>query len=149
MFSKIALSFFSMMIVSQSAFAGFTLKTKTPKPVPTAEQLCRREFANDLIKCVVTSFFQKPTVRFANLKTCVVSAKTEKFACLDQGSGPNQCEVSCQQNYDANVVTCQNTFDPSVCGGNVACETFYQSERANCISGEVDTLNACNATCPQ
>ena len=136
-----ALTFVSFLIGGSTAFAA--------SPVSSAK-ICKREFTHDLIKCVVTSFFAKPKTRIEKLKTCVQAAKVEKFACLQPSDpGPSPCEVSCQANYDANLVTCQNTFDPAVCGGNVACENFYQQERANCISGEVDTLNACNQTCAQ
>jgi len=142
MFAKFALSFVSFLIVSQPAFATHR------KPL-TPERLCKREFAHDLFKCVVTNFRQKPKVRGEKIRTCVDAAKTEKQKCLANIGGPSQCELSCQASYDANVLTCQATFDPSVCGGNLACETFFQQERSACISLEVDTLNACTAACPQ
>ena len=145
MFAKIALSFVSFLIVSQPAFATHR------KPL-TPERLCKREFAHDLFKCVVTNFRQRPKVRGERIRTCAETAKTEKQECLAAiggGGGPSQCELSCQASYDANVVICQTNFDPSVCGGNASCEAFFQQERAGCISLEVDALNACNAACPQ
>lgn len=137
MFAKFALSFVSLLVVSQPAAAG--------------DRLCQREFVSTVVNCAQSLRTVKPKLRANALKACVVDAKEDKRTCLAGGGGeqPDQCSTTCQANYDANAVTCQNTFDPSVCGGVAGCEAFYQSERANCLAGEVDTLNACNAACPQ
>lgn len=142
MFSKIVLSFVSFLIVSQPASATFGKPT-------TPERLCKREFAHDLLRCVITNFRQKPKVRGEKIRTCVEVAKTEKQECLANVGGPSQCELSCQANYDANAATCQSIFDPIVCNGNQACITFNQQELASCLSFETDNLNACTSACPQ
>jgi hypothetical protein len=140
MYSKIAFIFVSLLIAAPSAFATGSASS--------AERLCRREFAHDLIKCVVTSFFQRPKVRGEKLKACVTTAKDERNSCLNPNPGPSQCELSCQATYDTDVATCNATYDPAVCLDYGPCVDFYTQERATCISQAVDTLNSCNQSCP-
>jgi hypothetical protein len=111
------------------------------------DNICRREFAHDLFKCVITARFKKPKLRGAYIKNCVTVAKSDRDACLNPG--PSQCELDCQAGYNGNVQSCNETYDPSVCGGNAACESFYLQERTNCTAAATDSLNACTAACPQ
>jgi hypothetical protein len=139
--SKIAFIFVSLLIAAPSAFAGGS--SSSP------ERVCRREFAHDLIKCVVTSFFQRPKVRGEKLKACVTTAKDERASCLNPDPGPSQCELSCQTTYDSEVSFCNEEYDPATCRGNASCEENALEDRAACTSAATDALNSCTQACPQ
>jgi hypothetical protein len=78
--------------------------------------------------------------------TCVQTAIGAREACK---KGPNQCILTCQATYESNVISCQQAYDPAVCSGNIACEAFYNQQRADCISQSVTILNSCSNACPQ
>lgn len=142
---KVIFTIVSLLITSQTAYAANNCSRSSP-----ADRACRREFAHDLIKCVVTSFYLRPKLRADNLKTCVVAAKSEKTQCLNHGgTDPNQCANACQATYDSNISYCQTTYNLVSCNGDANCESALQQQRASCISSAVDNLNACSSACPQ
>jgi hypothetical protein len=79
-----------------------------------------------------------------SLKACVAQAQQQFEGCRDR----NQCQIGCDAAYDFNVSTCNSTYDPAICGGNLSCEAFVTAQRAACLSASIDVLNACRATCP-
>ena len=94
---------------------------------------CEKAFGHNVSSCAQSIDLQllPPKERSEALKACVESARTAREACI---SGVNQCVNICQASYDSGALSCEQSFDPSNCGGEPFCIAIVEQQREQCLS---------------
>jgi hypothetical protein len=117
-----------------------------------ADNTCEKNFGLDVAYCAQTlndTQFSSPKEKGQWAKACVDQAKINKMVCESGVPSPDACLQQCQITYDADALSCQQTFDPNThCAfGDLFCISDFQAQLTQCLSNAVDGLNACNAAC--
>ena len=118
-----------------------------------ADNTCEKNFGLDVAYCAQTlndTQFSSPKEKGEWQKACVDQAKINKMVCEAGGPPPPTCSQQCQINYDAAVLTCNQTYNAQliVCGASISCQMKAATDQANCLNAALNTLNACLAACP-
>jgi hypothetical protein len=151
-FAALAASVFVFSLtVSQTATAGVPSFSGDCKKKLTAEQCTKlRSDLDRYIDYITAWLAAQPAAKRAKLQRFVDFAIKEANRVVNRlcpAPPVNTCQLNCQASYDAEVLVCNATFDPAVCGGNLVCEAGITDQRAECIGVASETLNACNLTC--
>jgi hypothetical protein len=112
------------------------------------KQACQKDYGAKVAACAQNLNFLDLITRAGAQKACVQSAKMARDVCLVGGTPPPTCQESCLAAYNNSLASCQATYDPSICGGNFACEQFFAQQQAICIGDALNVLNTCTGSCP-
>lgn len=110
-------------------------------------QACQMAYSTSVTQCAQGLDFLEPATRAGAQKACVQGAKLKRDICM-AGTPPPTCQDSCQAAYNISVSSCESSYDPASCGGNLFCEGIISSQRAACIGNATNALNSCTAACP-
>jgi hypothetical protein len=113
-----------------------------------ADNTCQQAFGFNVAQCsqYLDNKLLTPKERADAHKACVEDARVGRDACL---LGVNQCVNLCQAVYNETEVQCQQTYDPTICGGSTLCEEDIIILRTQCLSTALDALNTCTFSCQQ